>query len=90
MGKYLGIERNMWADSYSFFLKWVDSIPREDTWEIIGHEADELVSKYNNHPTMVKLVLAAIEQLRYRFTPIKQNGLYYYEWENSIKRKMNN
>lgn len=85
--KYLGFERSMWADSYNFFLKYLN-IDANDTkmWEELYKDYGDICKKYANHPMIRKLLISVVDDLECRCGTTLIEGKTYKEWEDNIQK----
>ena len=88
--KYNGIERYIFADAYSFFLKFKDMDNTDYNWDLCVKEGNLLYFKYRNHPLARGVISSAIMQLEHIVGNKTIDGLTHEQWEDalSIAHKM--
>lgn len=85
--KYLGIERNMFAEAYSLFLKYKDMRDDDDAWTMFINDQDAMLSKWEGHPLMRALLEAVCMQIKHRVQNTQLKGYTPEQWDNIIKAK---
>jgi hypothetical protein len=85
MEKYNGIERYIFADVYSLYLKY-NTMPNTDaSWEAFVSEGNKLVDKYKKHPLVRSMVLNIMTQLEHQVGGKALCGLTHDQWETILK-----
>lgn len=82
--KYTGIEKYIFSDTYTFFLKY-QNIPNEDYyWQCCAEDAKLLCFKYKDYPLARRMVMNVLEQLEFKICNRVMNGRTYQQWEEYL------
>lgn len=82
--KYLGIEKHIFSDTYTLFLKYKDIPDDQYYWEKCTEESRLLSFKYHNHPLATEMIISVLNQLEHRVRRDTRKGKTYEEWEKLI------
>ena len=87
---YDGIERYIFADLYTFYLKYKNMVNSDANWENCINNAEELRNKYKDYPlcrTLLSEILNLLECELHKKPIISKNGigLLHEDWEKLLK-----
>lgn len=83
--KYNGIEKYMFSDAYTLFLKFKGMPDLQENWTLCTDEAAMYTKKYANHPLAVSLIMSVLEYLQLKICDNNIKGLTYEQWEEILK-----
>lgn len=82
--KYTGVEKYIFADVYTLFLKYVN-IPDEDYyWQSCLQDAKMICFKYKDYPLAKRMVTNVLEQLEFKVCNRAIDDMTYKEWDTYL------
>jgi neutral trehalase len=84
MEKYNGIERYIFADVYSLYLKYNTMENTDKAWETFIADGNKLLDKYQKHPLARVMVQAVVSQLEHQVGQKALYGLNHEQWEEVL------
>lgn len=82
-GRYIGIEKYIFSDVYSFCTKYITrSYLSDNDWQSVMIDAKCLVDKYKGNELCRSMVLATIGNFEFKFNgTIDSNGMTYSHFD---------
>jgi hypothetical protein len=83
--KYTGVEKYIFSDVYTLFLRFKDMADTDIAWQAYLREADALCVKYKGNRLLREMISSITCQIEHRLRNTTVNGLTYDQWEKVIK-----